>query len=54
MELVKKWDWEQLTDISKFEWQTGVTPFSDLWVVFGSMAAYLTVVFGLQVSFCLF
>jgi len=48
MELIKKWDWEQLTNIDKFEWKTGVTPFSDLWVVFGAMAAYLIVIFGLQ------
>jgi len=48
MELIKKWDWEQLTSISKFRWEVGVTPFSDLWVVFGFMAAYLFVIFGLQ------
>jgi fatty acid elongase 3 len=48
MELIKNWDWEQLTSISKFRWEVGVTPFSDLWVVFGFMAAYLIVIFGLQ------
>jgi hypothetical protein len=54
MDLIKKWDWEQLTSISKFRWEVGVTPFSDLWVVFGFMAAYLIVIFGLQVSPYLF
>jgi len=48
MELIKNWDWEQLTNISKFRWEYGVTPFSDLWVVFSFMAAYLIVIFGLQ------
>jgi len=46
--LVEKWDWEQLSSISKFRWEVGVTPFSNLWVVFGAMAVYLTVIFSLQ------
>jgi hypothetical protein len=47
--LIEKWDWDQLTSISKFRWEVGVTPFSDLWVVVGSAVAYLALIFSLQV-----
>lgn len=48
MNMTKHWDWEQLYNIDKFRWQYGVTPFSELSIVWGSMAAYLVIIFGLQ------
>lgn len=48
MELEKNWEWGQLTNASKFRWEEGVTPFSDVWIVWAFMAGYLVVIFGLQ------
>jgi hypothetical protein len=48
--MLDAWNWEQLTHPSKFKWIVGITPFSDLTIVFGGMIAYLVVIFSLQVQ----
>jgi len=46
--MMDTWNWADLTHPSKFRWIAGVTPFSDLSIVFGGMITYLVVIFSLQ------
>lgn len=44
----EKYDWEQLISPSKFSWEYGVTPFSEVqWGIYGAII-YLLIIFGLQ------
>lgn len=47
--VVQKWDWNQLLRPDEFNWQVGITPFTELSIVFGGMVSYLVVIFVLQV-----
>jgi fatty acid elongase 3 len=44
----KNWDWSQLFDPVGFEWETGVTPFSELGVVLQSWVLYFSLILGLK------
>lgn len=43
-----RWEWEQLYNPYEFDWKYGVTPFSNIQLVFSAIAVYLVVVFSLQ------
>jgi fatty acid elongase 3 len=44
----KKWDWTQIFDPFNFEWKAGVTPFSELGVVWQSWILYFSLIMGLK------
>jgi fatty acid elongase 3 len=44
----KNWDWSQLYDPMNFEWKAGVTPFSELGVVWQSWILYFSLILGLK------
>jgi len=45
---MENWNWDHLARPDQFKWIVGVTPFSELTIVFGAMGAYLVVIFALQ------